>query len=257
MKVPQAHPRTSPPAGPADPGGARAIPSGRGTAAQHPATRSATRTSVTVLGLLAALNGADHGIGAISQGPGRPPGLVYESWAHVEAFDPLDGEPALTLIPDLLVSGLVTLTVALALGAWVTRWPGHQHNGPVVLGLTAVLLLVGGGFGPALLGLVVGLLAMRIDASPSPAAGPVERLVARLWPWPLAVASSCFLGLVPGTVLLYLAGVDSDAVVMTLTGGAFVATGLAVWSARAKDRVVVAISPAPRPHHTSPERRHS
>jgi hypothetical protein len=228
----------------------------RGTRARDPVTRSATRTSVTVLGLLAALNGVDHGIGAISQGPGAPPALVYESWGHVEAFEPLSGEPALTLIPDLLVSGLVTSVVAIALGVWVTLWPDRRRSGPVVLGLAVLLLLVGGGFGPPLLGLVVGLLAIRIDATRSRPVGSVARLGARLWPWPLVAAAGCFLGLVPGTALLYLVGVDGAGLVAALTLGAFAATGLAVWSARAKDRVV-AVSPVPPSHHKSPERRHS
>lgn len=219
------------------------------------ADRSATRTAVTVLGLLAALNGVDHGVGAISQGRGAPPGLVYESWAHVDAFDPLNGEPALTVIPDLLVSGLATLVVAVALGVWVTSWPVSRHSGAVVLGLAGLLLLVGGGFGPPLLGVVVGVLAMRARSPATRPAGPATRLVARLWPWPLVVAAACFLGLVPGTAVLYVAGVDSDALVSALTAGAFTATGLTAWSALARDRAVATPGSSPTSAHQSSDKK--
>lgn len=216
---------------------------------REPRPDTATLLTVRVLGLLAAINGVDHGIGAITQGPGRPPDPVYSSWAHVDAFDPLGGEPALTVIPDLLVSGLVTVMAAVALGAWVTLCPARRYSGLVVLGLSLLLLLVGGGFGPPLLGFVVGLLAMRIGSTTSRTVGAVTRSVSRLWPWPLAIAAFCFLGLVPGTALLYAVGVDSDGLVTALIVGAFVATGLAVWSARARDRVVAAAW-ASRPHHS-------
>jgi len=223
---------------------------------REPRPDTATVVTVRVLGLLAAINAVDHGIGAITQGPGAPADPVYGSWAHVDAFDPLGGEPALTVIPDLLVSGLVTVMAAVALGAWVTLWPTRRHSGPVILGLALLLLLVGGGFGPPLLGFVVGLLAMRIGSTRSRPVGSVTRFISRLWPWPLAIAAFCFLGLVPGTALLYAVGVDSDGLVTALIVGAFTATGLAVWSARARDRVV-AVVPTSGPHHQSPTRSHA
>ncbi|HEY5845605.1 MAG TPA: hypothetical protein VIT42_02330 [Microlunatus sp.] len=221
----------------------------------EPRPDTATLVTVRVLGLLAAINAVDHGIGAITQGPGPPPQPVYESWKHVDAFDPLGGEPALTVIPDLLVSGVVTVLAAVALGAWVALCPTRRHTGPVVLGLALVLLLVGGGFGPPLLGIIVGLLAMRIGSTTSRPVGSVTRLASRIWPWPLAVAAVCFLGLVPGTALLYVVGVDSDGLVAALTAGAFAATGLAVWSARATDHVAASPLTSP-PHHHSPIRSH-
>lgn len=216
----------------------------------EPRPDAATLVTVRVLGLLAAINAVDHGIGAITQGPGAPPDPVYGSWAHVDAFDPLGGEPALTVIPDLLLTGLVTVLAAVALGIWVTLWPTRRHSGPVIFGLALLLLLVGGGFGPPLLGFVVGGLAMRIGSTPSRPVGSVTRLVARSWPWPLAVAVFCFLGLVPGTALLSVVGVNSDGLVAALIGGAFAATALAIWSARGKGRVV-AVPRTARPYHQS------
>ena len=199
---------------------------------------SATVSTVRVFGALTAFTGIEHGLGEVSQGPVAPPALVFESWPQVPAFDPLDGEPAMSLIPNLLISGLASVLVALVLGVVACYCPRRPRSGRLLLCLSLLLLLVGGGFGPPVLGVLTGLLAIRIDASPAHRPGPVTRLGARLWPWPLLAATGSFLGLVPGTALLYAAGGrDLSTLVAVLTLAAFTTTGLAMWTARARDRI--------------------
>lgn len=208
---------------------------------------TATAATVRVLGALAAFTGVEHGLGEISQGPGRPPAPVFESWPHVAAFDPLDGEPAMSLVPDLLLSGVLSVAVALALGWVALRLPDRPHCGLLLLGLSLVLLLVGGGFGPPVVGALAGLLAIRVDTPPARPPGPGTRLGALLWPWPLVAATVCFFGLVPGTAVLHaLSGKTYPAFVSVLTLGAFTATALAIWTARARDRAEPALTEPPR-----------
>lgn len=197
---------------------------------------AATCTTVRVLGVLAAFTGIEHGIGEVTQGWAAPSAVVFESWPHVDAFDPLNGEPAMSLVPNLLVSGVLSIVVALLLGLTALR-ADRAHVGVTLIGLSLALLLVGGGFGPPLLGVLIGLLTLRIDAPTSRQSGPVVRAVARTYPWPLAVAVVGFVGLVPGTALTQLV-VDRDlsTLVATLTLGAFAGTAFAMWSARARDR---------------------
>lgn len=202
-------------------------------------TGGATVTTVRVFGVLAAFTGVEHGVGEITQGSVAPAAVVFESWPHVAAFEPLDGEPAMSLVPHLLVSGVLSVLVALVLGVVALLHPHRRHSGPLLVGLSLLLLLVGGGFGPPVLGVLAGLLATRVHASPSGRPpGPVTRFGAGLWPWPLLAATASFLGLVPGTALLYAAtGTDSPTLVAVLTVGAFASTALAMWTARARDRV--------------------
>jgi hypothetical protein len=47
----------------------------------------------TPFGALAAFTGIEHGLGEISQGSVAPPAVVFQSWPHVSAFDPLS-DPA-------------------------------------------------------------------------------------------------------------------------------------------------------------------
>lgn len=218
--------------------------------------RNATVITVRVLGVLAASTGIEHGLGEIRQGSVAPPAVVFESWPDVAAFDPLNGEPAMSLIPNLLVSGVASVLVALALGAVACRHPHRSYSKRLLLGLSLLLLLVGGGFGPPLLGVLTGLLATRIDVRPARLPGPATRLAARAWPWPLLVATASFLGLVPGTALLHTAtGGDISALVAVLTVTAFTATALAIWTARARDRLAGTCEPA-RPHTATTHEDH-
>lgn len=225
------------------------LPSGGSTAASSPATR----TTVATFGVLAAFTGVEHGLGAIAQGPVTPPSMVFESWPQVAAFDPLNGEPAMTLVPNMLATGVLAVLVATVLGVWSLYYAGRRHGGTVLLALSVLLLLVGGGFGPPLLGALAGALATRIPAPRCREPRPVTGLVATAWPWPLVVAVACFLGLFPGTTLLSaLIGFEGPLLVAALTIGAFLSTALAMWTARAHD-LTTAPAPTPVAGRTRPE----
>jgi hypothetical protein len=193
---------------------------------------------VTVLGLLSAAVGVEHAIGDMSQGAVAPPGLVFPSWPDSPAFAPLDGEPALTVLPNLLITGVLAALVSVAIGIWAVlgaSWPGW---GLGLIGLSVLQLLFGGGFGPPLVGLVAGLLATRAARPSTAPPSMAVSVLARLFPWALVAAVTSFLTLVPGTQLLHLAaGPVSADLVGAVTVTAFVSTGLAVLSARAHDRV--------------------
>lgn len=182
--------------------------------AVQPAMRatSATRILVATFGVLVGLAGIEHGVGEILQGWIRPQGLVIQSWAHWEAFQLLNGEPAMTVIPNLLVTGVLAVIVALAVGAWSVRFAHRPRGGLGLVLLSVLLLLVGGGFGPPLIGIVIGLVATRIGVVSHRWPGPIAAALGRAWAWVLAAAVLGYLALVPGTILLdQLLGVDSPA----------------------------------------------
>ena len=176
--------------------------------------RNATRITVSTFGLLAAVAGLEHGIGEVLQGNVAPPGLVFESWAGSELFRILSGEPALTIIPNLLVSGILTILFSLIFLAWALLFVERKHGGLVLIGLSLVLLLVGGGFGPPLLGIIIGLTAARIHAPlrwwRARLGARSRRFLASLWPWSFAGALIAWLYLFPGSILLGAFGRVSD-----------------------------------------------
>lgn len=211
------------------------FPTAPGTAGAH----HATRTVVAALGLVAAFAGLEHGVGELTQPSTDPGSLFIESWPHVAAFEPLSGEPAMTLIPDLWVSGAVTIISSLALGWWALRAGAHPRDGWLLLGLSVVLLVVGGGFGPPLLGLVLSIALMRA-ASARPLVrtpGTVRRALARRWQHLLAITVSGFLALFPGGVLLrWWTGFDNAWLPSLLGAIAFTSLVLTLVAALTHDR---------------------
>lgn len=198
---------------------------------------SATRLLVQVFGALVSFAGLEHGVGALVQG-GTPDGRVFESWPDHEALAAIGGEPAFTVFGDLAIAGGLTIVVALAVAVWSIQFVDRPCAGWVLVALSVVLFGVGGGFGPPLIGIVVGIAAERSGRTEPwwlrllGEDGP-ER-VAALWPRALVVSVAAFLAMFPG-VLVWgrLGGAEVVASVLGLT--AFVGLVAAVLAARAHD----------------------
>ena len=216
------------------------------TATTRPAARvarpasggGATRVVVAVLGTLVGLAGVEHGIGEMLQGPVRPGGLVIMSWPDAPALEILSGEPALTVVPSLLVTGVLAVAVGLAVVVWSIWFAGRSDGGLVLIGLSGLLLLVGGGLAPPLMGVVIGAVAARITTVPRRPPGRLGRVIGPVWPWFLVAAVLGYLGLMPGMVAASVWGVASEALVIGLAAFAFANFALALAAARAHDRLV-------------------
>ena len=193
---------------------------------------NATRVTVTTFGTLAGLAGIEHGIGEVLQSNVAPSGVMILSWPGSGVFDLLSGEPAMTIIPNLLVSGILAILVSLVFLVWATMFVQRRNGGLILILLSAVMLLVGGGFGPPILGIIVGTAATRIDAPPvwwrTHLPGGSLRILAKMWPWSLVAGVIAWLSVLPGTVLLeYFFGVsDLDIIVPILVFNILCAFGL-------------------------------
>jgi hypothetical protein len=124
--------------------------------------KSATRRTVSAFGTLAAIAGIEHGTGEILQGNTAPGGILILSWPDTPFFQVMVGEPAMTVVPNLLVTGILAVLVSLVLLVWVWRFVHRKHGGLGLILISLLLLLVGGGFGPPLLGLILGVAATGI-----------------------------------------------------------------------------------------------
>jgi hypothetical protein len=190
---------------------------------------------VQVFGVIAAAAGIEHGVGELRQGAIPPPALVFQSWPDTPAFEVLAGEPALTLLPDLRLAGVATILVSLALAAWAVAYTRTPRAALGLAGIALVLLVVGGGFGPPLVGAITGFVAALPAAREG---GAATRLLARASGWALAVAASSYLALVPGVPLLHeFAGFENDMLTYGLMALAFGGLALALAAARARDAV--------------------
>jgi hypothetical protein len=139
-----------------------ADPTRKETAARDIRKRNATRMTVSTFGALAGLAGIEHGIGEVLQGSVAPGGVMILSWPETGLFRILAGEPAMTIFPNLLATGILAILLSMTFLVWVTKFVQRRNGGLILLLLSALMLLAGGGFGPTILGTIVGVAAIRI-----------------------------------------------------------------------------------------------
>ncbi len=123
---------------------------------------SKTRVAASALGIFAGLGGASHGPGEILQGNTAPSSLVIEAWPELTA---LRGEPAMTVIPSFLVTGILTVVVGVLVAVWAAKFVQRKNGGLVLIFLSILMLLVGGGLFPPVFGVAAGLIGTRIKLS--------------------------------------------------------------------------------------------
>jgi hypothetical protein len=155
--------------------------------------RKATRISATVLGLTAGFAGIEHGIFEILQGNTRPEGVVIASIGPpcVPEISWNQCEPAMTVIPSFLITGILAVIFGLIVMVWSAFFVQKRHGGLVLILLCIPLLLFGGGFFPPLIGVIAGALGTRINRPLKPEesrlSGGLLRFLAVLWPWALTI----------------------------------------------------------------------
>lgn len=123
---------------------------------------SKTRIAASAIGIFAGLGGASHGPGELLQGNVAPRGIMIEAWPEMRA---LAGEPAMTIIPSYLVSGLLTVIIGVIVAVWAAKYVQRKHGGLVLILLSALMLLVGGGLFPPVFGFAAGIIGTRIKPS--------------------------------------------------------------------------------------------
>ncbi|MBE0697816.1 MAG: hypothetical protein IH586_12915 [Anaerolineaceae bacterium] len=202
--------------------------------------KSATSIQISTFGGLVGLIGIEHGLGEILQGNQVPDGLLFPSWPGSPFFRVLGGEPALTIIPNLLITGILATLVSLIYLVWAILFVQRKHGGLVLIMLTIPMLLVGGGIFPPLLGFLIGVAATRIHTplawwrnTLSIGAG---HFLGMLWPWFFGACLLAWLSMFPGVpVLSYYFGVENTNLIFILLGCMFGFLLLASISAFARD----------------------
>jgi hypothetical protein len=160
-------------------------------------TKNVLQITVAFLGIYAGLVGIQHGIFEILQGNLVPSGIMIQAigapcrteTAWHACF------PAMTLIPNLLVTGIAATIAGMSVLVWSVMFVQRKHGGIAMMLLSILMLLTGGGFVPAFTGIVAGIAGTRIHAPVKKAAPP---LLVKLWLWTLILMAVW----VPGSWLL-------------------------------------------------------
>lgn len=175
---------------------------------------SGARVVASLFGVLAGIGGFVHGIGEVQQGSVNPGSIVFNSWAQGPIATNMGGEPAMSILPNIQLSGMLTLIASTAVLIWSLAFMNRKNGGRVLILLSLAMLLVGGGFGPPLIGILAGWAGTGINAPlkgwRARMSSGSRRTAVQLWPWffGLAAISGSFL-VVGSLILVYLFGLNN------------------------------------------------
>lgn len=199
----------------------------------------ATRINVATLGTIFGISGMSHGFFETLQGNVPTRGLFIFAIGEAQKMWPHGNEPAFTIIPNFLLTGIAAMIVGLSIIIWSLGFV-HKKNGPTVFILLFILLLmVGGGVAQILFFPFIWLVSTRIN---QPLAWwrkvlPIkfQEPLAKVWPWFLVVSATllvCALiiattGFVPAvndpevvlSIMLFCLGMQVLALPLTFVAG--------------------------------------
>jgi hypothetical protein len=170
-----------------------------------------TRTIIATIGVLLGIAGMEHGFFEVLQGNTPTDGLIIQAIGDAQQMWYYGTEEAFTLVPNFLITGILAMSISLAIIIWSIGFL-HTKHGATVFGLLFVLLFLFGG----------GIAAQIVIAPPTWAAATrinkpltwwrkrlpenVRRRLSGIWPYSLAFGSISFViglliaifGYVPG-----------------------------------------------------------
>jgi hypothetical protein len=201
--------------------------------------RSARYQFVAIMGAWMGAAGIEHGVGEFLQGNIAPDGVMIQSWPHSAFFQSLNGEPALTVLPNLRLTGLLAIGFSLLFAVWAIFFAQRKYGGWILMLLAIPMLLFGGGIFPPILGMLIGAAA---SAFPFPVrqkqVGGIARFIGLSWRWIQVVCCISWLALLPGLAFLnYNFGFDSVPFTLMIMSTAFLFLFLAYWSSILHDRL--------------------
>ncbi|MGA9397753.1 MAG: hypothetical protein WBV22_05765 [Anaerolineaceae bacterium] len=210
--------------------------------------KKASRISISTFGVIIAMAGIEHGIGEILQGKHAPAGVMIESWPGSPFFRMLAGEPAMTIIPNLLATGILAILTTLFFLLWSTLWNHKKIAGGMMILSAIAMLLSGAGMSPPILVIILSVATIimntpsRLKRTHQPSR--FQQLCAKLWPGSLIISVVIWLMVLPGLPLLdYYGDVNNPTLVVVIVLFALVTLLLTLNFARARDAVMSSSTP--------------
>jgi len=140
---------------------------------------NATRVIVTTIGVIFGIAGFNHGFFEFLQGNTPTDGLIIQAIGETQRFWPLGSEEAFTIIPNFLISGILSMVLGLTIVIWSLGFIHTRHGRSVFLALFILLFLVGGGIGQVAFFVPAWAFGTRMD---KPLTWSKKVLLRRTWP---------------------------------------------------------------------------
>jgi hypothetical protein len=123
----------------------------------------ATRAVASTLGVLVGLAGVEHGFFEVLQGNVSPSSIMIEAIGPAQRFWEYGTERALTIVPNFLVTGILAIILGLLVTVWACAFIDRKYGAWILLLMSIMLWLVGGGFAPIFMSLLAAATATRIN----------------------------------------------------------------------------------------------
>lgn len=124
-----------------------------------------TRKVASILGVIAGLLGLLHGIYETLQGNVSPGGIsILAKGPPCQANRVWHScFPAVTIIPNIFVTGVLAIIVSLIIVVWAAAIVQRKYGGLVLILLSIIQFIVGGGIISPIVGFVAGMAGMGIQ----------------------------------------------------------------------------------------------
>ena len=158
-----------------------------------------TRVIATTVGVFFGFfSGVNHGLFELLQGNTPTNSLFINAIGETQRFWLEGTEPAFTLIPNFMITGIASIIVGLIIAIWSIWFLPSKHGRTVFLGLFILSFLVGGGIGQVAFFIPAWAFATRMD---KPLTWWKKVLPRRTWP----ILSKLWFGtLVLATIAIFI-----------------------------------------------------
>ena len=182
--------------------------------------RNATRVIVSTLGVLFGISGMIHGFFEALQGNTPTGGMLISAIGEAHRMWPHGNEPAFTLIPNFLITGILAMIVGFSIIIWSVGFV-HKKNGPLIFLLLFILLfLVGGGIGQIIFFTLAWAVATRINKPliwwRKVLPESVRRMLAKLWLWSLIAGSLLLVMALEIAIFGFVPGVNDPDLILII-----------------------------------------
>jgi hypothetical protein len=118
-----------------------------------------------IIGVYAIYLGGAHGYYELLNGSKNPNGLFFDAISGnslASDFPDWPGWPAMSIIPNLLITGILVFVITGFILFWTLLFFNHKKWGTILLCLAIVMCLFGGGFKPPFFMIIAGTLGIII-----------------------------------------------------------------------------------------------
>lgn len=126
---------------------------------------NSTRTIVVVLGIILGVTGIIHGLYEIIQGNKATSGIIIQAIGSEQQNWLYGGEEALTIIPNYLITGIITIFVSLMVLNWTIFFISRKNGSLIFFLLNFLSFLTGGGIFQIVTFSIATVFATRINGS--------------------------------------------------------------------------------------------